>query len=143
MGRRARSLCLLAVFLAALGLALAACSSDKAVEASNTFPTNYRNEIIATLRKVFADNETIKVTGALVSEPALTQVDKDQRYTACVRYTAHGVNPNEVGDAVRVAYFYAGSLNQLIPAGEGQCVNAAYKPFPELNQFCVGVGCRR
>jgi hypothetical protein len=139
MGRRVAILLLLAV----LGPGLAACSSTGGKpENANLFPADYRKEIVATLRKFFKSNDTVKVTGAMVSEPALTQVDKDQRYVACVRYTAHGVNPGEIGDAVRVAYFYGGHLNQLIAAGEGQCVKVAYKPFSELNQYCVGVGCQ-
>lgn len=141
MSRHTASLCLLAAF----GLALTACSSSSdsgKLENPNLFPTDFRKEIVATLRTFFESNDTVRVTGALVSDPVLAQVDKAQRYTACVRYTAHSVRSGEIGNAVRIAFFYGGHLNQLIPAGEGQCVNAAYKPFPELNKFCIGVGCK-
>jgi len=138
MGRRAASLCL----LSALALALAACSSDSKPDNPNQFPTDYKKEIIETLKKLFASNDTTRVSGAVVSDPVLRPVGKDQLYTACVRYTAHGATQGEIGNATRVAYFYAGHLNQLIAASQEQCGNAAYKPFPELNQFCVGTGCK-
>jgi len=138
MGRRAVSLCLLSAF----AMALAACSSDSKPENPNLFPTNYKKEIIDTLIKLFKDNETIKVSGAFVSDPVLRPVGKEQLYTACVRYTSHGVTPGEIGNAVRIAYFYGGHLNQLVEASKDQCGNAAYKPFPELDKYCAGTGCR-
>ncbi len=141
MRRRATSLSLLAVF----ALALAACSSSTSDKADdpNLLPTEYRKEIVATLRPLFESNDTVRVSAAFVSDPVLAPVDKVQRYTACVRYTAHGLNPGETGNAVRIAYFYAGHLNQLIPAGAGQCDKAAYKPFPELDKVCLGTGCNK
>ena len=138
MGRRAASLCLLSAF----AMALAACSSDSKPENPNLFPTDYKKEIIDTLKKLFQGNDTIKVTGAFVSDPVLQPVGKEQRYMACVRYTAHGITSGEIGNAARVAYFYGGHLNQLIEGGKDQCGNAAYKPFPELDKYCAGVGCK-
>lgn len=138
MGRRAASLCL----LSALAVALAACSSDSKPDNTNLLPTDYKKEIIETLKKLFAGNDTTRVSGAFISDPVLRPVGKDQLYTACVRYTAHGATQGEIGNAERVAYFYGGHLNQLIPADKEQCGNAAYKPFPELDKFCVGTGCR-
>jgi hypothetical protein len=138
MGGRAASLALILAFAAAL----AACSSDSKPENPNLFPTDYKTEIVTTLKKLFASNDTIKVTAAVISDPALRPVNKEQLYTACVRYMAHGTSPGEIGNAVRIAYFYGGHLNQLIEANKDQCGNAAYKPFPELNKYCVGTGCR-
>jgi hypothetical protein len=138
MGARAASLGLLSVFI----LALAACSHDSdSVDQTNLFPTEFKQEIIATLRSLFIKNHTVRVTDAMISEPQLQLVDKDQRYTACVRYIAHGINPDEIGAAIRIAYFYGGHLNQLIPATDDQCKNAAYKPFLELGKACIGKGC--
>jgi hypothetical protein len=138
MGRRAASLCLLSALVAAL----AACSSDSKPDNTNLFPTDYKKEIIDTLKQLFASNDTARVSGAFISDPVLRPVGKDQLYTACVRYTAHGATQGEIGNAVRVAYFYGGHLNQLIAADKDQCGNAAYKPFPELDKYCVGTGCR-
>jgi hypothetical protein len=139
MGKRAASLCL----LSALAAALAACAPDKVPKTeSNPFPTKYKDEIVDTLKKVFESNSTISVRGAFISDPVLRPVGNEQHYTACVRYTAHGSDSGEIGNAVRIAYFYGGHLNQLIPADEEQCGNAAYKPFPELDRVCLGKGCR-
>jgi hypothetical protein len=138
MSRCAASLSL----LSALAMVLAACSSDSKPENPNVFPKEYKKEIIDTLKKLFASNDTARVSGALVSDPTLRPVDKDQLYTACVRYTAHGATSGEIGNSMRVAYFYGGHLNQLVEASQEQCGNAAYKPFPELNKYCVGTGCK-
>jgi hypothetical protein len=138
MGRRAASLCLMSI----LAIALAACSSDSERENPNLFPTDYRHEIITTLQNLFKDNDTIRVSGAFISEPVVRPVGNAQRYTACVRYTPHGVSPGEIGNAVRIGYFYGGHLTQLVQASQEQCGNAAYKPFPELDKFCIGKGCR-
>ena len=138
MDRRAACLC----FLSALAVALTACSSDSKPENPNLFPKDYKKEIIDTLKKLFASNDTVRVSGAIISDPALRPVGKDKLYTACVRYTAHGTSPGEIGHAMRVAYFYGGHLNQLVDASQEQCGNAAYKPFPELNKYCVGTGCK-
>jgi hypothetical protein len=138
MGRCAASLCL----LSALAMALAACSSDSKPENPNMFPTDYQKEVLATLQKMFASNDTARVSGAFISDPVMRPIGNVQRYTACVRYTAHGTSPGEIGNVVRIAYFYGGHLNQLIEASQGQCGDAAYKPFPELDKYCVGTGCR-
>ena len=129
--------------LAGLVLALAACSStdNTATGNPNIPPADYKQEIVSTLQAYFKTNDTISVSNAFVSDPELRPVEKEQRYTACVRYTAHGVTPGEVGNAERIAYFYGGHLNQLIPVTGGECAHAAYKPFPELNRVCVGKGC--
>jgi hypothetical protein len=138
MGRRAASLCLMST----LAIALAACSSDGERENPNLFPTDYKREIIDTLKKLFARNDTIRVSGAFVSDPVMRPVGNAQRYTACVRYTAHGVSPGEIGNALRLGYFYGGHLTQLIEVTPDECANAVYKPLPELDKFCVGRGCR-
>ena len=143
MGRHAIRLLLFLVIVAAL----TACSDDKKTAGTLVnplvMPAHSRSEIIATLRDLFEKNDTIRVTDAVVSDPVIKSVGSSQLYTACVRYTAHGTSPGMVGTAERIGYFYSGHLNQLVPADEGQCKGAAYKPFPELNELCIGTGCRR
>jgi hypothetical protein len=139
MGKRAASLWL----LSALAVALAACSNDKIMTVDpNRVPARYKDEILDTLRTLFTKNETETVTNAMISDPALRPVGSEQRYTVCVRYTAHGTVFNLSGDAERIAVFYGGRLNQLIEATKEHCGNAAYKPFPELNAVCLGRGCK-
>jgi len=139
MRKTAASVLLLSVLIAAL----AACSSDKAKTVdSNAFPAKYKDEIIDSLRTLFTQNETAAVTNAMISEPALRPVNNEQHYVACVRYTAHGTAYNITANAERIAYFYNGHLNQLVETSKGECNNAAYKPFPELDKVCLGTGCK-
>ena len=41
----------------------------------------------------------------------------------------------------RIAYFYAGHLNQLVVATPEQCAGVAYKPWPELEKYCLAKNC--
>ena len=132
--------------LSLLALALAACSSDynkgPAVN-PNLYPSQYKAEVIATLRPMFVDNETATVSGAEISQPVLTPVGKDQRYSLCVHYTAHGTSPGDAGVSTRRGYFFGGHLNQLIPVSDDECKGVAYQPFNELNRLCLGNACAK
>ena len=135
-----------ALVFAVLTVALAACSSDYGKPAQvnpNVYPTAYKRQIIATLRELFDKNETTHVSNAMISQPVLEPVDKEPRYTLCIRYTAHGTTPEDIGNATRRAYFYGGQLNQLLPVSEDQCAKVAWQPFQELNDVCLGAGCQR
>ncbi len=123
-----------------LCLALAACTSSGQKEPDpNIYPTNYKQEILDTLTHMLVD--PTKVRDAFITEPALALVSKDQRYTVCVRSNNRDPNRKYMGITDRVAYFYAGHLNQLIEATKEQCAKAAYKPFPELEKLCLGKSC--
>jgi hypothetical protein len=142
MAKRVTSPLLLCI---AVGV-MAACSDskDKAVAVDpNVVPARYRQEVVDTLRdEVFSKNDTTSVSDALISEPVLRPVGSDQRYTICVRYTAHGTAANLTATAERIGYFYGGHLTQLVETSGNECRNAAYKPFPELNQVCLGKACK-
>lgn len=132
------------VLLSALAMALAGCLGDKNSQpVANVYPKDYKNEIVATLRKdVFTKNDTTLVSGAFVSDPVLQTTGNSQLYVTCVRYTAHGTG-NLTGNATRIGYFYGGHLNQLVPVEGDECAKAAYKPFSELDKVCAGTGCRQ
>src|SRR5476651_804550 len=140
MGSHATRLALKSVLGLALGLALAACSSDATKEPDpNIFPANYKQEILDTMPDVLYDSGNIR--DAFVSEPVLAPGSKDQRYTVCVRFNARNESRQYVGTKDRIGYFFAGHLNQLIEVDKGQCTNAAYKPFPELEKLCYAKKC--
>jgi hypothetical protein len=125
----------------AVGPVLAACgSNDKTpfVE-PNIPPTGFKREILDTLRRTLDD--PTNVHDAFISDPALTPIGADQRYTACIRYNARDLNRTYVGNKERVAYFFGGHLNQLVEADKGQCAKAAYKPFTELEKLCFATKC--
>lgn len=131
------------VLLCAFAAALAACAADKVPKVeSNIMPAKYKDEVIGTLRPLFDKNGTATVSNAMISDPVLQPVGTEQHYAVCVRYTAHSVDNSLTGNAERIGYFYGGHLNQLVPADNGACAKAAYHPFPELDQVCLGTGCK-
>jgi hypothetical protein len=128
--------------LSVLATALAACSgtNNKEPEAdSNIVLANYKQEILLTLTRTLDDPTNLRDT--YISDPVLTKVGTNQRYTACVRFNASDVRHSYTGSQDRIAYFYGGHLNQLVVATKEQCGNAAYKPFPELEKLCLANKC--
>ena len=138
MTKIAASGCVLSV----LAVGLIGCSgsgSKQPEENPNVFPADYKNEILLTMTSTLDD--PINVRGAFISEPALRQAGKEERYVVCVRSDSRNANRNYTGSKDRIGYFYAGHLNQLIDATKEQCGNAAYKPFPELEKLCQAKKC--
>jgi len=128
------------LLIAFIGSVFAACSSSKPVAVDpNLFPNNYKAEILATLTRTLADPTNVR--DAFISDPVLTPVGNDQRYSACVRYNARDAGRQYMGSVDRIAYFYGGHLNQLVIATKEQCGNAAFKPFPELEKLCQATKC--
>ncbi|MCF8475493.1 MAG: hypothetical protein K9G60_00550 [Pseudolabrys sp.] len=131
---------------AAIVLTLAACADKtdylgkpKPVE-PNIYPANYRKEILLTITPLLIDPTNVR--DAYISEPALNPVGKEQRYTVCVRANSRDGVGQYTGSIDRIAYFFGGQLNQLIDATPEQCGNAAYKPFTELQNYCLGKSCK-
>jgi len=123
------------LLMAVFAGALAACTSSKEVPVDpNLFPTDYKKEILDLLANSLIDPTNIR--DAAITDPTLTQVDKEQRYVVCLRYTPRDAARQYTGATERIGYFYGGHLNQLVEASRGQCSKAAYKPFPELEKLC-------
>ena len=137
MGGTAAKLTLLSAF----AVALAACTSDPKQDQvePNIFPTNYKQEILDTLKNTLIDPTNVRE--AFVSDPFLTPGSRDQRYAVCLRYNARNFNRQYDGNVVRIAFFFGGRLNQLIEPKQDQCAKAAYKPFPELEKLCLAKSC--
>jgi len=138
MMKIAASACLLSV----LAVGLTGCSgsgSKQPEENPNVFPADYKNEILLTMTSTLDDPTNVR--GAFISEPALRQAGKEERYVVCVRSDSRNANKQYTGSMDRIGYFYAGHLNQLIDATKEQCGNAAYKPFPELEKLCQARKC--
>ena len=130
-----------ACLLSALAAGLIGCSSSskQSEENPNVFPADYKNEILLTMTSTLDDPTNVR--GAFISEPALRQAGKEERYVVCVRSDSRNANKQYTGSMDRIGYFYAGHLNQLIDATKEQCGNAAYKPFPELEKLCQAKKC--
>jgi len=138
MVRYVANLCLLSGVL----LVIAACSSSKKAEPEenpNVFPSNYKNEILNTLTTSLDDPTNVR--DAYISEPVLRRAGNDERYVVCIRSDSRDVSKIYTGSKDRIAYFYAGHLNQLVDATKEQCGSATYKPFPELEKLCQARKC--
>jgi hypothetical protein len=127
-------------FASVIAMVLAACSSSQTPEPNpNIVPTGYKQEILNSLMSSLDDPTNLR--DAYISDPVLTSTGSNQRYTACVRFNARDADHRYTGSTDRIAYFYAGHLNQLVEASKEQCGNAAYKPFPELEKLCLANKC--
>jgi hypothetical protein len=137
MGSRAARLGL----LSALALALGGCSSSsKAPEENpNQLPSDYKDEILNTLTTALDDPTNIR--GAYFSDPVVRRAGTEERYVVCLRFDSRNANKEYTGSKDRIAFFYAGHINQIIEATKEQCGNAAYKPFPELEKLCQARKC--
>lgn len=119
------------------GMLLAACTYDPAKDEppANIVPGQYKAEILITLQRELDDPTNIRE--AFITEPFLLQGSKEQRYVVCVRSNSRDLNKNYTGIKDRIAYFYAGHLNQLIDATPEQCGKAAYQRWPDLEKVCL------
>jgi hypothetical protein len=100
----------------------------------NIYPQNYRRAVVTFI----ANNEhTINIHEAMISEPALRQLDNIERYVSCVKYSAGGGTVTE-----HKVYFIGGQINQFVKAAPGECSWASYQPFPEAEKICVGDKCK-
>ena len=138
MMRIAANACLLSTLAVSL-IGCSGSSSKQPEENPNVFPADYKNEILLTMTNTLEDPTNIR--DAFISEPALRQAGKEERYVVCVRSDSRNANRNYTGSKDRIGYFYAGHLTQLIDATKEQCGNAAYKPFPELEKLCQAKKC--
>lgn len=128
--------------LGGLVAALAACSGkDNKFDNvdPNLFPTEYQKEILQALTATLDDPTNIRE--AAITDPVLRPAGHEQRYSVCVRFNARSGSRLYIGPKDRIAYFYGGRLNQLVDADQGQCANAAYRPWPELEKYCLAKSC--
>jgi hypothetical protein len=130
-------LCLTLAFVMSL-LACSSGSKKEPEENPNVFPSDYKNEILNTMTSALDDPTNVR--SAYISEPALRPAGKEQRYVVCVRSDSRS-GRQYTGIKDRVAIFYGGHLTQLIDATKEQCGNAAYRPFPELENLCQAKKC--
>ena len=136
-----RKLALLTLTVA-VGVALGACSSMSGTAPGpepNIFPSDWQNEIINTLTGNLDNPNGIRQ--ASVTGPILKAAGTEQRYVVCMRFDSRDINGQYTGLEERVAYFYAGHVNQLVKADSGQCTGAPYRPWPELEKFCLAKKC--
>lgn len=133
---RRRGWCLLGVMLA---IGLAGCNSewqqsrDLATRQNTTPPISYRSDIIAFMHTYL--NDPTQIRDAAVSEPALKDFDNASRYAVCLRYNARKGNGQYAGAKDSLVLFRNGRLDRMVDNGREACKDAAYQPFPELEQL--------
>jgi len=121
---------------AALALALAGCNSDwisardRSQMANTTVPSNHRTEILAMMRSYL--NDPTNVRDAAISDPELRTLEGGTRYTVCLRYNARKSNGQYAGSKEAMVLFRDGRADQILDNPRGQCKDAAYQPFREL-----------
>lgn len=122
--------------------ALGACSSTSSSPDvnPNIFPAQYRQEIMTTLTTELDDPTAIHQ--ASITDPTLRPAGQEQRYIVCMRFDSRDQQRHYTGLTERIAYFYAGHLNQLVKTtSPEQCSGTVYKPWPELEKFCLAKTC--
>ena len=100
---------------------------------NTTPPISYRSDITAFMHTYL--NDPTRIRDAAVSEPALKDFDSASRYTVCVRYNARKSNGQYAGAKDSLVLFRDGRLDRIVDNGREACKDAAYKPFPELEQL--------
>ena len=130
-------------------LALGACSSLSSLNVfagkegspadPNVFPAGYKQEMLRTFTHDLVDPSNIH--DAAITDPVLRPAGLEQRYAVCMRANTRDANRRYTGVKERIGWFWGGHLNQLVLAEPGQCTSDAYKPWPELEKFCLAKNC--
>jgi len=102
MMRIAANACLLSTLAVSL-IGCSGSSSKQPEENPNVFPADYKNEILLTMTNTLEDPTNIR--DAFISEPALRQAGKEERYVVCVRSDSRNANRNYTGSKDRMATF--------------------------------------
>ena len=139
----------LAVLLAGCGAGRLREEREEREARINTYPDNYRAELLAALHTYVSDPKGIR--DAYVSDPTVSPIGRQNRYAACVRFNARNSDGRYVGTRDVLAVFAAGRFDQFIdestpfgPANEANaaaafvketCGAAEYKRFPELERM--------
>ncbi len=101
----------------------------------NTYPDNYKSDILAAMHAYL--NDPTGIRDAAISQPMLKSVARGTRYVACLRFNGKQDNGMYAGDTQIAAEFLAGRFDDFldVAASREPYAGAAYAPFPELEQL--------
>lgn len=126
-----------------LALSLTACGAvgtavTESLEATerekSAFPVNYRAETVAFLRTYLNDPSNIRDAG--ITEPSYRSIgNNEDRFALCVRFNAKKSSGGYAGAREHLVIFLTGRLDRIIEARRGECREASYQPFPELERL--------
>ena len=97
-----------------------------------TYPNDYRTELLAFLRSYLNDPSGIRQ--AQIAEPVQRTVGGRLRYVTCLRYSTRepgGYSPPKE----RAVIYIDGRLDRLMEDGAEICAGSTYVPFPELEKL--------
>jgi hypothetical protein len=136
-----------AAFCAAL--LVSACATDPGsvvVGEPNALPVNYRADILAYMRTYL--NDPTGVREAYITEPLLRGVPGAEvgqgmgqrtiaveRYMVCIRFNAKNSIGRYEGTRDFIVAFLGGKLDTMAAARGGQCKDATWLPFSELEKL--------
>ena len=123
-----------------LPIALAACAgSEDGREAavtidngtgSQTFPDNYRGEVLAFMKTYL--NNPVGVRDAGMAQPVQRTVGGRQRYVSCLRYTPRESDGSYREPRERAIVYVNGRLDRVVEKTSDICAGAVYAPYPDL-----------
>jgi hypothetical protein len=126
-----------------LSIALSACSSggeersfglfDNKPDTPQSFPSNYRAELLAFLRTYL--NNPVGVRDAQMAEPVMRDVNGRMRYVSCLRYSARESDGSYHEPRERAVLFVSGRLDRMIEKSSELCSGVALAPFPEMEKM--------
>ncbi len=107
-------------------------------ESRNVPPTNYRADVVAYMRTYL--NDPTGVRNAAISAPARKVIPGDpaDRFVSCLRYTAKKSTGQYGAAKTGFAVYANGRFDRLIETPvivREVCKEAAFEPFPELEQL--------
>jgi hypothetical protein len=101
-------------------------------EARNAYPQNYKSEVVSYMRIYLNDPGSIR--DAFISPPELKPMGLGNRFMSCLRFGSMNPSAGAGNGTDHVVVFVGGKLDSFREA-KGQCANAAYAPFPELEHM--------
>ena len=126
-----------------LSIALSACSSggedrsfglfDNKPDTPQSFPGNYRAELLAFLRTYL--NNPAGVRDAQMAEPVMRDINGRMRYVSCLRYSARESDGSYREPRERAVLFVNGRLDRMIEKSGELCSGVALAPFPEMEKM--------
>ena len=119
---------------------LSACQTDDAgssfVPADDTpqsFPSNYKPEILAFMRTYL--NNPVGVHDAFMADPVQRTVGGRSHYVACLRFAERQSDGSYREPRERAILFINGRLDRVLPSAGDFCAGAVYAGFPELEKL--------
>jgi hypothetical protein len=109
---------------------------DAATDEVNTYPANYKPEILAAMHAYLNDPTGIRDGG--LADPALKPINGVQHFVACVRYNGKKNGKEYAGSKDIAAVFIAGRFDHFVDTPNTTkeiCAGANYAPFPELGKL--------